>query len=76
MHGLPVVAVCETPFTGLNGLLKRASDAIVALTSLLVVSPLLLCITLGIKLTSPGPVIFRHRRYGLDSRAIIVYKFR
>lgn len=39
-------------------------------------SLLLRCITSGITLTSPGPVIFRHRRYGLDSRAIIIYKFR
>ena len=39
-------------------------------------SPLLACIAIGVKLTSPGPVIFRQKRYGLDGKAIIVYKFR
>ncbi|HYA20278.1 MAG TPA: exopolysaccharide biosynthesis polyprenyl glycosylphosphotransferase, partial [Burkholderiales bacterium] len=43
---------------------------------LALVSPLLLIIAVAIKLTSPGPVIFKQRRYGLDGREIIVYKFR
>ena len=74
--GVPVVAVCETPFTGLNGAIKRASDVVLSILILLLVSPLLLLIAIGVKLTSPGPVIFRQRRYGLDGNEIIVYKFR
>ena len=73
---MPVIAVCETPFYGINGLVKRASDVLLAAVILVLVSPLMLAITLGIKLTSPGPVLFRQRRYGIDGREIVVYKFR
>ncbi|MGE3532915.1 MAG: undecaprenyl-phosphate glucose phosphotransferase [Steroidobacteraceae bacterium] len=76
VSGLPVVAVCETPFTGLNGLVKRGSDIVLSLLILVLTLPLLLVIALAVKLSSPGPVIFRQRRYGLDGREIIVYKFR
>jgi putative colanic acid biosynthesis UDP-glucose lipid carrier transferase len=74
--GMPVVAVCESPFTGVNGLLKRGSDILLALLILVLIAPLLLVIALGIKLGSPGPVLFRQRRYGLDGKEIVVYKFR
>ena len=74
--GVPVVAVCETPFTGLDGVIKRASDVLLALLILLLVSPLLCLIALCIKLDSRGPVVFRQRRYGLDGHEIVVYKFR
>lgn len=76
VDGIPVVAVCETPFTGADGLLKRFSDIIFALIILTLISPLMLIISLGIKLTSSGPVIFKQRRYGLDGQEILVYKFR
>ena len=74
--GLPVIALCESPFCGMNGLVKRASDILIALAALVFVIPVGLCIALGIKLTSPGPVLFKQRRYGLDGREILVYKFR
>jgi putative colanic acid biosynthesis UDP-glucose lipid carrier transferase len=74
--GLPVVAVCESPFTGFNGLTKRTSDIILALLILCLISPLMLFISLGIRASSPGPIIFKQRRYGLDGKEIIVYKFR
>ena len=73
---LPVVAVCETPFYGLNGLLKRASDIVFSILILTLISPLLLAIAIGIKRSSPGPILFKQRRYGLDGRRIVVYKFR
>jgi putative colanic acid biosynthesis UDP-glucose lipid carrier transferase len=76
VSGMPVVAVCESPFVGLNGILKRASDIILALLIILLISPLLLAIAAGVKLSSPGPIIFRQRRYGLDGEEIIVWKFR
>jgi putative colanic acid biosynthesis UDP-glucose lipid carrier transferase len=74
--GIPVVAVCETPFTGLNGVIKRSSDFVLALLILALVAPLMLLIAIGVKLSSPGPAIFRQRRYGLDGNEIVVYKFR
>jgi len=76
MNGVPVVGICETPFTGTNELVKRLSDIVLATVILIVISPLLLAIAIGVKLSSPGPVIFRQRRNGLDGGEIVVYKFR
>jgi len=61
---------------GINGLVKRVSDVVLATAILLLVSPLMLAIAAGVKLTSRGPVLFRQRRYGVDGREIVVYKFR
>ena len=73
---IPVVAVCETPFIGFNGMVKRVADIGFSLGILILIFPILLIIALGVKLTSPGPVIFKQRRYGLDGNEILVYKFR
>jgi putative colanic acid biosynthesis UDP-glucose lipid carrier transferase len=75
--GLPTVSVFETPFWGVDGWLKRVQDIILGSIILVMISPLLLFIAMGVKLTSPkGPVIFKQRRYGLDGREIMVWKFR
>jgi putative colanic acid biosynthesis UDP-glucose lipid carrier transferase len=74
--GMPAFAVCESPFRGLDAALKRASDLALAAALLALIAPLLLAIALGVKWSSPGPVLFRQRRYGLDGREIVVYKFR
>ncbi|MDP9083620.1 MAG: undecaprenyl-phosphate glucose phosphotransferase [Pseudomonadota bacterium] len=76
IHGIPVVAMCETPFYGYRGVTKRLTDIILSITILLLLLPLLLLIAVLVKTTSPGPVIFQQRRYGLDGREIAVYKFR
>jgi len=76
VNDIPVMAVCETPFTGFNSLIKRITDIVLSSLILVLTSPLLLAISIGIKLSSPGPVIFKQRRYGLDSKEINVYKFR
>ena len=76
VNGLPVLAVCETPFYGVNGVVKRISDLVLGSLILVLISPILAAIALAVKLSSPGPVIFRQRRYGLDGREIVVYKFR
>ena len=74
--GMPVIAICETPFMGLNSMIKRSSDIVLGLTIQLALLPAMLLIALAVKFTSPGPVIFRQRRYGLYGEEIIVYKFR
>jgi putative colanic acid biosynthesis UDP-glucose lipid carrier transferase len=74
--GIPVLAVCETPFSGMNGVVKRVSDLVLGALILALISPILAAIAVGVKLSSPGPVLFRQRRYGLDGREIVVYKFR
>jgi putative colanic acid biosynthesis UDP-glucose lipid carrier transferase len=76
LNGVPVVALCETPFFGYRGITKRLMDVGFAALFLICASPALLLIAVLVKLSSPGPAIFRQRRYGLDGQEIIVYKFR
>lgn len=73
---VPVLAVCDTPFSGLNGMVKRASDVVLSLVILLLISPIMLIVAMLVKMSSPGPIIFKQRRYGLDGKEIMVYKFR
>ncbi len=74
--GVTVISVCDTPFRGAAGALKRASDIVLSLLILLLILPIMLVIALLVKMDSPGPVIFKQRRYGLDGEEILVYKFR
>jgi putative colanic acid biosynthesis UDP-glucose lipid carrier transferase len=74
--GMPVIAICETPFMGLNSMIKRASDIVLASVILLLLAPLMLAVAVAVRVSSPGPVIFRQRRYGLYGEEIMVYKFR
>lgn len=76
LSGVPIVGICETPFTGTNELVKRVSDIVLASIILLLISPLLLAIAIGVKFSSPGPAIFKQKRNGLDGEEIIVWKFR
>nr|WP_297351662.1 undecaprenyl-phosphate glucose phosphotransferase [uncultured Caldimonas sp.] len=76
VNGVPVVGILETPFTGTNAMVKRISDIVLASIILVLISPLLLVVAIGVKLSSPGPVIFRQKRNGLDGEEITVYKFR
>ena len=76
IDGVPILALCETPFFGVNGLVKRATDLVLASLMLLLAAPVMLVVAIGVGLTTPGSVIFKQRRYGLDGREIIVYKFR
>lgn len=74
--GVPVVSMCETPFFGYRGVMKRVTDVVLALGVLIPALPLMGIIAAAIKLTSRGPAIFKQYRYGLDGREIRVYKFR
>jgi putative colanic acid biosynthesis UDP-glucose lipid carrier transferase len=76
IQGVPVVSVFENPFYGVDGILKRSVDLVVAFLILVIALVPMLLIALAIKLTSRGPVLFRQRRYGLDGREIFVWKFR
>ena len=76
MSGVPVVGICETPFTGTNRLIKRISDLVLASLILLLIAPVLAAVAIGVKLSSPGPIIFRQNRNGLNGEEIVVYKFR
>jgi len=74
--GIPVIGICETPFTGLRSVLKRGSDIVLALLIQIMLLPVMLAIAIGVKRSSPGPIIFAQRRYGLNGEEIVVYKFR
>ncbi len=76
LNGVPVVGMLETPFTGINSLMKRVSDIILSSIILLLISPILLVISIGVRMGSKGPAIFRQKRNGLDGDEITVYKFR
>lgn len=72
----PLVSVFETPFVGINGWVKRAEDIVLACAALAVAAVPMLLIAAAVKVTSPGPVLFRQRRLGIDGRVIRVVKFR
>ena len=76
LGGLPAVSIFENPLFGVDGAAKRIADLCLAGFALAVAAVPMLLIALAVKLTSPGPVIFRQRRYGLDGREIRVWKFR
>jgi putative colanic acid biosynthesis UDP-glucose lipid carrier transferase len=74
--GMPVVAVRDTPFFGVTGLVKRIEDLALSFIALTIFAPVFLAIAFAVHMDTPGPVIFRQRRYGLDGRLIDIYKFR
>jgi len=76
LRGIPLISLWETPFFGVNALTKRILDVVLASLLLVCTAPLLIALALGVKLTSPGPVFFRQRRYGLGGEEIKVLKFR
>jgi putative colanic acid biosynthesis UDP-glucose lipid carrier transferase len=76
INGMPAISVCDTPFHGMDAVMKRVTDVIIASFALLLLGPLMLMIGLAVKLTSAGPMLFRQRRYGLNGEEIMVYKFR
>lgn len=76
VEGVPVIALCETPFTGKKALVKRLSDIVLSILILILISPVLIGCAIGVRLSSPGPILFKQRRYGLDGEEILVYKFR
>jgi putative colanic acid biosynthesis UDP-glucose lipid carrier transferase len=73
---VPTMSLHETPFYGVDGWLKRVEDIVLGTLILLVTAIPMLVIGLVVKLTSPGPVLFRQRRYGLNGEVIDVLKFR
>ena len=76
VDGLPVIGVCESPCYGVNAIAKRASDIALSIAILVATAPVLVAIAIGVKMSTPGSVVFKQRRYGLDGRQILVYKFR
>ncbi|MCB1693123.1 MAG: undecaprenyl-phosphate glucose phosphotransferase [Pseudomonadales bacterium] len=74
--GVPLISFSETPLVGGSALAKTAMDKTLAFLAILVLSPILIATALAVKLTSPGPMIFKQKRHGWDGRILEVYKFR
>jgi putative colanic acid biosynthesis UDP-glucose lipid carrier transferase len=76
IDGMPAFSICDSPLHGMNGFWKRTFDVVLATVMLLLLWPALLAVAAVIKVSSPGPVLFKQRRYGLNGEEILVYKFR
>jgi Undecaprenyl-phosphate glucose phosphotransferase len=74
--GLPVVHLTQVPLTGWMSLVKRTLDVAISAAALAALSPLLGAIAGAIRLSGPGPVLYRQRRMGLDGRPFDILKFR
>jgi putative colanic acid biosynthesis UDP-glucose lipid carrier transferase len=74
--GVPVVSIFENPLYGMHGLLKRLMDFCLSVVALALFAIPMIVIAVLVKRSSPGPVFFRQKRYGLDGREIRIWKFR
>jgi Undecaprenyl-phosphate glucose phosphotransferase len=76
LDGMPVLSYRECPTRGLGGLSKRALDIVGSATGLLLFSPVMAVCALAVRLSSPGPVIFKQRRVSIAGETFKIYKFR
>jgi Undecaprenyl-phosphate glucose phosphotransferase len=76
LHGMAVIGLRESPHHGLNVVVKRVMDIIFASVGIALCAPLMAAVALLIKLTSPGPVLYRQERCGLNGRSFDMLKFR
>jgi Undecaprenyl-phosphate glucose phosphotransferase len=74
--GVPMLNVFEKPIAGWDSVVKAVEDRVLASLILLGIAPLMLTVAIAIKLTSPGPVFFKQKRYGFNNEIIEVFKFR
>ncbi len=76
MCGIPLVSIYDSPHDGVQSWAKVVTDYALASIILVFISMPMLLIAAGVKLSSPGPVLFKQRRYGIDGREVVVWKFR
>ena len=74
--GVPVVNISYSAIDGVNEIIKTCEDYVLSAALLLLASPLMLLIAVGVKLSSPGPVFYRQRRVGWNGHEFTMYKFR
>ncbi len=74
--GMPLVTLVQSPMTGWNQVLKRIMDLTGGILALILFSPIMMLITVLVKITSPGPVLYRQQRMGLDGKTFYALKFR
>lgn len=76
INGVPTISIFDSPMTGANSIIKRIEDIALSSVILCLVTIPMLIIAAAVKLSSPGPIFFRQKRYGIDGRPIEVWKFR
>ena len=76
MGGLELVDLYRRPIQGWDAALKRGFDLIFASLALIMLAPVLLGCALAVRLSSPGPILFRQKRHGFNNRPVWVWKFR
>ncbi|HET7467788.1 MAG TPA: undecaprenyl-phosphate glucose phosphotransferase [Candidatus Dormibacteraeota bacterium] len=76
IDGLPLVGIRRSQLRGWTAAVKRATDIVVASVMLAIFSPVLLVAAILIKVTMPGPILFRQERIGKNRRPFVIYKFR
>ena len=77
LNGLPLINLRRIPLDNLgNAFMKRSMDILGSLFLILFTSPLMLITAVGVRLSSPGPVIFKQKRVGLNKKKFYMYKFR
>jgi Undecaprenyl-phosphate glucose phosphotransferase len=74
--GIPVISINQPKFSSKSIIIKRLFDFILSGIGLVLISPLLALIAVGVKLSSPGPILFGQRRIGLDGKEFLMWKFR
>ncbi len=74
--GLPVIELTSSPMNTGNSFIKSIEDKILASLILILISPIMLLVAIGVKMSSSGPIFFKQRRYGLSGESIWVWKFR
>jgi putative colanic acid biosynthesis UDP-glucose lipid carrier transferase len=76
LSGLPVIELANRPFAGWSRVWKRLEDILIASFALVLLSPVLVAVSVLVKLDSRGPIFFVQRRHGFANSEILVYKFR
>ncbi|CQI88165.1 Putative colanic biosynthesis UDP-glucose lipid carrier transferase [Yersinia rohdei] len=76
IHNLQTIGIFTSPFQGMGSFIKRTEDLVLGSIIMLMISPVLFAIGIGVKLTSSGPILFKQDRYGLSGQRIKVWKFR
>lgn len=74
--GVPMLDLSTSPMTGFNRVLKYLEDKILSSLILIIASPVMILLAVGVKLSSPGPVFYRQERVGLNNRPFVMLKFR
>ncbi|WP_019026665.1 undecaprenyl-phosphate glucose phosphotransferase [Colwellia piezophila] len=73
---IDTLSVFESPYVGSRLIMKRTLDIVAGIAILLLIVPVLIVVSIAVKLTSKGPVLFKQDRYGLGGERIVVWKFR